>query len=61
MPRIELTLSLTERQAEALRSLARLEDLSPEIYASEVLVKHLYHAYTPDVQRRTPGTQPTDG
>ncbi|HLL45386.1 MAG TPA: hypothetical protein VK399_01710 [Longimicrobiaceae bacterium] len=46
------TLSLTPRQAEALRALAALEELPPEIYAAEVLVKHLYHAYTPEVARR---------
>ena len=38
MPRENLTLSLTERQAEALHALASLEDLPPEIYAAEVLV-----------------------
>ncbi len=47
-----LTLSLTPRQAEALRALAALEELPPEVYAAEVLVKHLYHAYTPQVARR---------
>jgi len=52
MPREAFTLSLTERQAEALRALARLEELPPEVYAAEVLVKHLYHAYTPEVARR---------
>lgn len=46
------TLKLTARQAEALRALAALEDLPPEVYAAEVLVKHLYHAYTPEVARR---------
>ena len=46
-----MTLKLTARQAEALRALARLEDLPPGVYAAEVLVKHLYHAYTPEVQR----------
>jgi hypothetical protein len=45
------TLQLTARQAQALRALAALEDLPPEVYAAEVLAKHLYHAYTPDVQR----------
>ena len=45
-------LKLTERQARALRDLAALEDLAPEVYAAEVLAKHLYHAYTPDVARR---------
>jgi hypothetical protein len=53
MARENITLSLTERQAEALRALASLEDLPPEVYAAEVLVKHLYHAYTPEVQRQT--------
>lgn len=52
-PRAPLTLELTERQMEALRALATLEELPPEVYAQEVLVKHLYHAYTPEVQRRT--------
>lgn len=52
MPPRQLTLSLTERQIEALEALAGIEDLPPEIYAAEVLVKHLYHAYTPDAQRR---------
>ncbi len=60
------TLSLTPRQAEALRALAALEELPPEVYAAEVLVKHLYHAYTPEVARRAagaPGTSapPEDG
>ena len=45
------TLRLTERQARALRALAVLEDLPPEVYAAEVLARHLYHTYTPDVQR----------
>lgn len=45
-------MSLTARQAEALRTLAGLEDLPPEVYAAEALVKHLYHAYTPDIARR---------
>jgi hypothetical protein len=52
MSRETFTLSLTARQAEALRALARLEELPPEVYAAEVLVKHLYHAYTPEVARR---------
>lgn len=52
MSRQNITLSLTARQAEALHALAELEELPPEIYAAEVLVKHLYHAYTPDVRRR---------
>lgn len=47
-----LTLALTPRQSEALRALARLEDLPPEVYAAEVLVKHLYHAFTPEAARR---------
>lgn len=48
------TLKLTARQAEALRALAAREDLPPEVYAAEVLVKHLYHAYTPDMARPAP-------
>jgi hypothetical protein len=52
MPPETVTLKLTPRQAEALRALAALEELPPEVYAAEVLVKHLYHAYTPEVQRR---------
>jgi len=52
MSRETITLSLTARQAEALRALSSLEELPPEIYAAEVLVKHLYHAYTPAVARR---------
>jgi len=60
------TLSLTPRQAEALRALAALEELPPEVYAAEVLVKHLYHAYTPEVARRAAqasaaSTTPEDG
>ena len=55
MPGEPFTLKLTARQAEALRALAALEDLPPEVYAAEVLVKHLYHAYTPDVARRAAG------
>lgn len=47
MPHETVTLQLTARQAEALRSLAAAEDLPPAVYAAEVLVKHLYHAYTP--------------
>ena len=47
-----LTLRLTARQAQALRALAALEELPPEVYAAEVLAKHLYHAYTPEVARR---------
>lgn len=49
------TLKLTARQAQALRALAELEDLPPEVYAAEVLAKHLYHAYTPEVARRAAG------
>jgi hypothetical protein len=52
------TLKLTTRQAEALRALAALEDLPPEAYAAEVLAKHLYHAYTPDVARRAADASP---
>ena len=55
--RQKLTLDLTERQMKALVALASLEELPPEIYAQEVLVKHLYHAYTPEVQRRAGGTE----
>jgi hypothetical protein len=46
------TISLTPRQTEALRALAALEGLPPEIYAAEVLTRHLYHAYTPEVARQ---------
>jgi hypothetical protein len=52
MPRETVTLSLTDRQAEALRALSALEELPAEVYAAEVLVKHLYHAYTPEIRRR---------
>lgn len=52
MNRPSLVVNLTERQAEALRALAALEDLPPEVYAAEVLAKHLYHTYTPDAARR---------
>lgn len=48
------TLKLTSRQAEALRALAAAEELPPEVYAAEVLVKHLYHAYTPAVRAQPP-------
>jgi hypothetical protein len=59
MARHSFTLQLTDRQAEALRALSALEELPPEIYAAEVLVKHLYHAYTPEVARRAaPPTTP---
>jgi hypothetical protein len=47
-----VTLRLTARQAEALRGLAALEELPPEVYAAEVLVKHLYHAWTADSAAR---------
>ena len=53
MPKEAFTLHLTSRQAQALRALAALEELPPEVYAAEVLVKHLYHAYTPQVAART--------
>jgi hypothetical protein len=52
MARVDVTLQLTQRQAEALRALAAAEELPPEVYAAEVLVKHLYHAYTPEVAAR---------
>jgi hypothetical protein len=52
MPRETVSLQLTARQATALRALAALEELPPEVYAAEVLVKHLYHAYTPEVAAR---------
>jgi len=57
MSRETVTLSLTARQAEALRALSSLEQLPPEVYAAEVLVKHLYHAYTPEVARRASAEQ----
>ncbi|CAN5614258.1 hypothetical protein BH24GEM3_BH24GEM3_25030 [soil metagenome] len=60
MPNESFTLSLTPRQAEALRALAALEELPPEVYAAEVLVKHLYHAYTPEVARRRAGLERTE-
>lgn len=47
MPHETVSLQLTARQAHALRVLAAAEELPPEVYAAEVLVKHLYHAYTP--------------
>jgi len=59
MPRETVTLQLTERQAQALRALAALEELPPEVYAAEVLVKHLYHAYTPEVAARAAQAAPT--
>jgi hypothetical protein len=52
MPHESVTLRLTARQAEALRALAAAEELPPEVYAAEVLVKHLYHAYTPEAAAR---------
>lgn len=55
MPHETFTLRVTGRQAEALRSLAAAEDLPPEVYAAEVLAKHLYHAYAPP-----PRTDPTE-
>ncbi|HET7461367.1 MAG TPA: hypothetical protein VFJ82_08955 [Longimicrobium sp.] len=58
MPRETFALQLTERQATALRALAALEELPPEVYAAEVLVKHLYHAYTPEVAARAAQTAP---
>ena len=57
MEKPTFTLQLTARQAEALRALAALEDLPPEVYAAEVLVKHLYHAYTPDAAARAAARQ----
>jgi hypothetical protein len=57
MPREAFTLQLTERQSVALRALAALEELPPEVYAAEVLVKHLYHAYTPQVAQRAAEAQ----
>lgn len=59
MPHQEFTLRLTQRQSEALRALAAREELPPEIYAAEVLTKHLYHEYTPQVARAArPGSAP---
>ena len=52
MARERVTLELTPRQAEALRALAAAEALPPEVYAAEVLVKHLYHAWTPEAAAR---------
>lgn len=57
MPHETFTLRLTARQAEALRSLAADEELPPEVYAAEVLVKHLYHAYSPARAQQTPKTR----
>lgn len=61
MPGEAFTLQLTPRQAEALRALAALEELPPEVYAAEVLVKHLYHAYTPQAAARAAGFPPPAG
>ena len=61
MARVDVTLRLTERQAEALRALAAAEELPPEVYAAEVLVKHLYHAYTAEVAARPPRPTPPAG
>lgn len=58
MPRETFSLQLTERQATALRALAALEELPPEVYAAEVLVKHLYHAYTPEIARAAGNAPP---
>ena len=58
MPHETFTLRLTERQSQALRALAALEELPPEVYAAEVLVKHLYHAYTPEAAARAAGQTP---
>jgi hypothetical protein len=58
MPKEAFTLQLTPRQAQALRALAALEDLPPEVYAAEVLVKHLYHAYTPQVAQAARDREP---
>jgi hypothetical protein len=55
------TVRLTRRQAEALRALARLDELPPEIYAAEVLTRHIYHAYTPQVAQRAAESQQADG
>lgn len=52
MSRETFPVTLTARQSEALRALAALEELPPEVYAAEVLAKHLYHAYTPEVARQ---------
>lgn len=59
MPRESFVLDLPPRQAEALRALAALEDLPPEVYAAEVLAKHLYHAYTPAVADAARRPQPS--
>lgn len=52
------SLRLPPRQAEALRALAALEELPPEVYAAEVLAKHLYHSYTPEVAQRAQARRP---
>ncbi|HEU0300084.1 MAG TPA: hypothetical protein VFR37_11530 [Longimicrobium sp.] len=59
MPHEPFTLQLTTRQAEALRALAALEDLPPEVYAAEVLAKHLYHAYTPQAAQQAARARPS--
>lgn len=59
MPMEKITLTLTERQATALRALAAREELPPEVYAEEVLVKHLYHAYTPGPARGSAPSGPS--
>lgn len=61
MPHETFTLKLTARQAQALRELSALEDLPPEVYAAEVLAKHLYHAWTPETARRAAGAGGADG
>ncbi|HEX2076305.1 MAG TPA: hypothetical protein VHG08_01315 [Longimicrobium sp.] len=58
MPHEAFTLQLTTRQSQALRALAALEDLPPEVYAAEVLAKHLYHAYTPEAAQRAAPARP---
>ena len=58
MPGERITLQLTARQAEALRGLAAAEELPPEVYAAEVLVKHLYHAWTPEAAARAAASAP---
>lgn len=60
MPHEPFTLQLTTRQAQALRALAALEDLPPEVYAAEVLAKHLYHAWTPEAAQRAARAQPPE-
>jgi hypothetical protein len=59
MPRIELTLSLTGRRTEGLRTLAGFEDLSLDAYANQVLADH---SITPSLRRsaKGAGNQPTD-